>query len=95
MKMKISYAYFFMFLLILSLKCEKLAKTSEVYQKYYFIQKLYPGNDFIASLKLSKYDIKLKYFTLNKNMLYYSKSVEKKNKIEGNYFINDRFSFFG
>lgn len=53
------------------------------FQGYFYLQTLYPGLDAIQNINLSSTKSKLKYFTLNNNLLYYSDSLEDASKIRG------------
>ena len=78
----LSLVGFLLFVILFSVECDKTFKPKKVFQKFYYVQKLYPGKDFISSLKIMG-AMKLVYFTLNRNMLYFSESLEKKDQIQG------------
>ena len=85
MKMNLtSLVIFLIFLNFFSVECEKTfkPKPKTVFQGFYYIQKLYAGKDFLESLKTVN-QMKLAYFTLNKKILFYNESFQKKDQIEG------------
>ena len=51
---------------------------------YFFIQRFYPGNDPIDNVKESEFHTRQMFFELNKEMLFFSKSLEKIEDVEGN-----------
>ena len=83
----LSLVGFLLFVIIFNVSCGSTFKPKKVFQKFYYVQKLYPGQDFISSLKLES-SMKLAYFTLNRNMLYFSESLEKKDHIQGISYLN-------
>ena len=78
----LSLVGFLLFMILFNIECGSTFKPKKVFQKFYYVQKLYPGNDFIASMKIVG-AMKLVYFTLNRKMLYYSESIDKKDQIQG------------
>jgi len=66
---------------------------------YYFLQKIYRGNDPLLIIKNSQQTMTLKYFTLNQNLLAYStdhkksKTFEGKKKIKNKNYTNIKFNF--
>jgi hypothetical protein len=49
---------------------------------YLFVKQLYSGPDAIKSILNSKSNMQLKYFSLNKRLIYFSPSKLKKNQVE-------------
>ncbi len=83
MKMK-SFYCICLLLIILQLSFEKVSSL-QLKQKMtglYFLQKLYPGNDIKACMRMNN-EMKLVFLTLNSKQLYYSPSFERINQIEG------------
>jgi hypothetical protein len=83
MKIK-SFYCICLLLIVIQLSFDKVS-TLQLGQKMtglFFVQKLYPGNDFRDCLKMN-YEMKLVFLTLNSKQLYYSPSFEKIKKIEG------------
>lgn len=73
----------------------KAAITSEVFLKdYFWVQRFYPGKDPIDNLRQSEFSPQTMYFQLTNNALFFSKSVETKEDIEGNSFIIKILNFF-
>lgn len=82
MKGKITLKLFFLILFISYIYTSETYKPKEIFQHYYYLQKLYPGTDSIASLKVLKQGMKLYFFTLNEKVLFYSQNRKDK-KIKG------------
>lgn len=87
MKSKQSLSIFLVFLLmnvILSLK--STTNIDKPLRGYYYIQRFYPGNDAIDNIKESEFHTRLMFFELNKDVIYFSKSLQRIQDIEGNCF---------
>jgi len=53
-------------------------------QGYFWIQRFYPGNDPIDNVKESEFHTRQMFFELNNEMIFFSKSLERIQDIEGN-----------
>ena len=74
---------FYVFLIFCSFSyCQKKEKQN-TYSAYFFVKQLYSGPDAISSLLNSNFKMKLGYFTLNDNLLYYTSSSLEKTIIQG------------
>jgi hypothetical protein len=78
MKEKCSLKLFCLFLLLIYVSTLKVEAPKEIFQHYYFLQKLYPGTDPIKALNV-KQKINLYFFTLNKKLLFYKRTALDKN----------------
>jgi hypothetical protein len=91
MKSPSSLAYFCICLILFSLICfsknEKLTvetlRKEDVLQGYFWVQRFYPGNDAIDNVKESEYHTRQMFFQLNKEILFFAKSLERIQDIEG------------
>ena len=84
---KMILGYFIIFLIYCSCSnnfSNTKAKVNVLFKGYFFIQRLFPGTDPIGNIKYSSSSFKLKYFSLNDKLLYYSNSSEKSREIVGN-----------
>ncbi len=61
---------------------KKVKKGKVFFQGYFFIQELFPGTDALANLLYSSSTPKLKYFSLNSKLLFYSNSKKKSRQIQ-------------
>jgi hypothetical protein len=52
-------------------------------QGYFWVQRFYPGNDPIDNVKESEFHTRQMFFELNKEMIFFSKSLERIQDIEG------------
>jgi hypothetical protein len=89
MKSRLSLTYFCVSLIIFSLisffstvASEKLRKEDTM-QGYFWVQRFYPGNDALDNLKESEYHTRQMFFELNKEILFFAKSLERIQDIEG------------
>ena len=69
-------------------KKKKVPKGKVFFQGYFYILELFPGTDAIANLLYSSKTPKLKYFTLNSKLLFYSNSKKESRQIESKYILN-------
>lgn len=81
--MKLQSLSAFIVLLTL-LNCVHFTYTQTPITGYFFLQKVYGGNDPLLIIKHSQQTMSLKYFTLNDKVLSYSENQEKIKVIEGN-----------
>ena len=83
---KMMLSFFIIFLIYCSCS-QKPSKVNEkdkiIYKGYFFLQRLFPGTDPIANIKYSSSELKLKYFSLNHKLLYYSNSKKQSRQIDG------------
>lgn len=59
------------------------AKNDKPLRGYFYIQRFYPGNDAIDSIKESEFHTRIMFFEVNKDVIYFSKSLQKMKDIEG------------
>jgi hypothetical protein len=59
------------------------SETKTILTGYFFIQKIYGGDDPLLIVKNSQQSMNLKFFTLNEKVLAYSASQQKSKEIEG------------
>jgi hypothetical protein len=69
------------------------AKNDKPLRGYYYIQRFYPGNDAIDSIKESEFHTQLMFFEVNKNVIYFAKSLQKIKDIEGLFILKIRFHY--
>ena len=86
MKDKSTLKLFCLRLLFSYIYTSETYKPKEIFQHYFYLQKLYPGTDSMASLKTFKQGMNLYFFTLNAKLLFYTKNAKEK-KIGGNNYI--------
>jgi hypothetical protein len=55
----------------------------QAYRGYFYIQRFYPGADPIDNIKESEFHTRQMFFELNKEMLFFSKSLERIEDVEG------------
>jgi len=58
---------------------------------YYWVQRFYPGNDPIDNVKESEFHTRQMYFELNKEMLFFSKSLERIEDVEDSIALSDLY----
>jgi len=58
-------------------------KRDQPLRGYFFIQRFYPGNDAIDSIKESEFHTRLMFFEVNKDVIYFTKSLRRIKDIEG------------
>lgn len=89
MKSYQSLAIFIALLIILtSFVCSKKSKGGDKdkpFRGYFYIQRFYPGNDAIDSIKESEFATKLMFFEVNKDVIFFAKSLARIKDIEGKY----------
>jgi len=61
---------------------ESLLSTSAPLRDYFYIQRFYPGNDVLDSLKESEYSNTKKYLEINDEIIFFAQSLETKSEIE-------------
>ena len=86
MKNNLTLKLFCLYILLFYVSTIQIEAPKELFQHTYFLQKLYPGSDSLQSLLIFNQRMTQYFFTLNKKMLFYSKSSLDK-KIEGIYFL--------
>jgi hypothetical protein len=64
-------------------KLQKKVENDEIFKGYFYIQRFYPGNDAIDSIKESEFHSSLMFFVVNKDVIYYTKSIRRVQDIEG------------
>lgn len=71
-------------LIIFLLACFNSKKPNKAdFSGYFYLKQLYNGPDVIAGLQNARIKTTLKYFTLNRSVLYFSNSDAEKNNILG------------
>ena len=60
-------------------------KNDKPLRGYFYIQRFYPGSDAIDSIKESEFHTKLMFFEVNKDVIYFAKSLHRIKDIEGKY----------
>jgi len=84
MKSRHSLSIFFIFLLInVILSLNTKVSFDKPLRGYYYIQRFYPGNDAIDNIKESEFHTRLMFFEVNKDVIYFSKSLQRIQDIEG------------
>jgi len=84
MKSKQSLSIFFALLLINVISSlNTRAKFDKPLRGYFYIQRFYPGNDAIDNIKESEFHTRLMFFEVNKDVIYFSKSLQRIQDIEG------------
>lgn len=58
--------------------------VDSIFKGYFYVQRFYPGNDAIDSINESEFHTSLMFFVVNKDAMYYTKSVRRIQDIEGN-----------
>lgn len=84
MKSNHSLAIFTILIILNSFLCSKSkASNDKPFRGYFYIQRFYPGNDAIDSIKESEFSTKLMFFEVNKDVIFFSKSLARLKDIEG------------
>jgi hypothetical protein len=79
-----SLAIFLSFILLKSFLCSNEMENNEKpFRGYFYIQRFYPGNDIIDSIKESEFHTELMFFEVNKDVIFIAKSLARINDIEG------------
>jgi len=68
---------------------ESLLQTSQPLSDYFYIQRLYPGNDALDALKESEYSSSKRYLQINDEVIIIAKSLESKSEIEDSLNISE------
>ena len=84
MKENTSLKLFCLILLAFYVSTQKGKAKKEVFQHYYYIQRLYPGLDPFESISPQNTIMNLYFVTLNRKMIYFTKNALDKN-IEGKF----------
>lgn len=86
MKSTQSLAIFIALILISSILCFEKGKVndkSKPFRGYFYIQRFYPGNDALDAIKESEFHTKLMFFEVNKDVIFFAKSLARIKDIEG------------
>lgn len=81
--MKIKSLAIFLTILICVLYCFNCQNNNKPFRGYYYIQRFYPGNDLIDSIKESEFHTNLWFVEVNKDAITMAKSLARKQDIEG------------
>ena len=79
MKSNQTLAIFVCLIILNSFLCGK----DKPFRGYFYIQRFYPGNDAIDSIKESEFRTKLMFFEVNKDVIFFAKSLARIRDIEG------------
>lgn len=84
MKSNQSLAIFIVLIILNSFLCSKSkADKDKPFRGYFYIQRFYPGNDAIDAIKESEFATKLMFFEVNKDVIFFAKSLARIKDIEG------------
>jgi hypothetical protein len=85
MKSNQTLAIFVVLIILNSFLCSttKSNGKDKPYRGYFYIQRFYPGNDAIDSIKESEFQTKLMFFEVNKDVIFFAKSLARIRDIEG------------
>ena len=84
MKSNQSLAIFIVLILLTSFVCsKKTTDKDKPFRGYFYIQRFYPGSDAIDSIKESEFSTKLMFFEVNKDVIFFAKSLARIKDIEG------------
>jgi len=61
------------------------------FRGYFYIQRFYPGNDAIDSIKESEFGTKLMFFEVNKDVIFFAKSLRHIKDIEDSIIVKDLY----
>ena len=79
-------AIFVAFLLLNLLLCSTdMENNDKPFRGYFYIQRFYPGNDMIDSIKESEFHTELRFFEVNKDVIFFAKTLARINDIEGKF----------
>lgn len=82
MKIKQQLALFLILLCFYANSVKVQLKSNQHLRGYFYVQKLYPGNDPLENIKESEYHMSKKYFEVNDEMIFFVKSVSKMDDVE-------------
>jgi hypothetical protein len=87
MKSNQSLAIFIALTLLFSFICSLKSNQDQdkPFRGYFYIQRFYPGNDAIDSIKESEFHSSLMFFEVNKDVIFFSKSLARIKDIEGKF----------
>ena len=84
MKSNQTLAIFVVLIILNSFLCSKKSGGKDKpFRGYFYIQRFYPGNDAIDSIKESEFKTKLMFFEVNKDVIFFAKSLARIKDIEG------------
>jgi hypothetical protein len=98
-----SLAIFIALILFSSIIClndNKLFEKEKPFRGYFYIQRFYPGNDILESISESEFSTNLMFFEVNKDVIFFTKSLARIKDIEGKFYIKKKifllfiFNFF-
>jgi len=72
-------------------KKHKSGGHSKAFRGYFYIQRFYPGNDAIDSIKESEFHTKRMFFEVNKDVIFFSKSLSHVKDIEDSILVRDLY----
>ncbi len=82
-----SLSVFCIFLILSSMTyvlCSRIKISSNApLRGYFFIQRYYPGSDPIDNIKESEFHTRQMFFELNKEILFFARSLERIEDVEG------------
>merc|ERR1712032_1608262 len=88
-------AIFVCLILINSFLCSKSkSQTNDKYKPfrgYYYIQRFFPGNDALDSIRESEFHTKLMMFEVNKDVIFFAKSLARIKDIEDSIMVKDLY----
>jgi hypothetical protein len=85
MKSNQTLAIFVCLIILTSFVCSKKKHDGKdkPFRGYFYIQRFYPGNDAIDSIKESEFHTKMMFFEVNKDVIFFAKSLKRIKDIEG------------
>jgi hypothetical protein len=86
MKSNQSLAIFIALTLLTSFVCSlkfQDQNQEKPFRGYFYIQRFYPGNDAIDSIKESEFHSTLMFFEVNQDVIFFSKNLARIKDIEG------------
>lgn len=70
---------------------ENLFEKEKPFRGYFYIQRFYPGNDALDSIRESEFNTKLMFFEVNKDVIFFAKSLARIKDIEGKFYYKKFF----
>ena len=83
MKSYQTLAIFVILIILTSFVCSNKSGGNKPFRGYFYIQRFYPGNDAIDSIRESEFSTKLMFFEVNKDVIFFAKSLARIKDIEG------------
>lgn len=88
MKNNQTLAIFIAMIVLTTLVCSLKQSKDKPFRGYFYIQRFYPGTDVIDSIQESEFHMSLMFFEVNKDVIFFSKSLARVKDIEGIFRIN-------